>query len=285
MTLAKEDYLSPIPPAWCPGCGNFPILEALKSTLVGLDLGPEKVLICTGIGQAPKLPHYLRVNTFNGLHGRELTSGTAAKLAASDLTVIVHAGDGGGYGEGGNHFLHAIRRNVDLTFIVHDNRIYGLTKGQASPTTPRGDRVKLHPEGVRSAPLNPLALAISQSCSLVAQTSSAFPEHLVATFTEAITNPGFSFVNVLQPCVTWDKVRTYQFYKENCTELSGRYDPYDQSAAFNLVTKAFATLPLGIIFRDNRPAYDRVVLKDIPEPLRRHPVEPDKAKELMKKFI
>ena len=131
MSVRKEDYQSDVECAWCPGCGNFGILEAVKRALVQLELAPHQVLLCSGIGQAPKLPHYLKVNTFNGLHGRELPAATAAKLCAPDLTVLVHSGDGGAYGEGGNHLLHAMRRNIDLTLVVHDNKIYGLTKGQA----------------------------------------------------------------------------------------------------------------------------------------------------------
>jgi 2-oxoglutarate ferredoxin oxidoreductase subunit beta len=284
MSVTVADYRSELKPAWCPGCGNFPILEAVKRALAALDLPPERVLVCTGIGQAPKLPHYMRVNTLNGLHGRELASATAAKLAAADLKVIVHAGDGGAYGEGGNHFLHALRRNPDLTLVVHDNRIYGLTKGQASPTTPQGDRVKLHPRGVASRPLNPLALAIGQACSFVAQASAAHPEHLLATLTAAIAHRGLAFVNVLQPCVTWDKVRTYQFYQERGRVLGPDHDPADQTAALALVLKESETLPLGLIYKNDRPAYDDIVLAGVKGTLRDKGVEPERAMGLMARF-
>ncbi|MBW2618788.1 MAG: 2-oxoacid ferredoxin oxidoreductase [Deltaproteobacteria bacterium] len=219
MKVRLEDYDSPVENAWCPGCGNFGILAALKRTLVELELAPHQVLVCTGIGQAPKLPHYLRVNTFNGLHGREVATATAAKLAASDLTVLVHAGDGGAYGEGGNHLIHAIRRNIDITLVVHDNHIYGLTKGQASPTTDQGAKVVLQPRGVAVRPMNPLALAISQSCAFVAQALASRTDQLVDLLKQAIRHTGFSFINVLQPCVSWDKVHTFKYYDERCFDL------------------------------------------------------------------
>jgi len=284
MTVKLEDYLSQVAPAWCPGCGNFPILESLKKALVELELAPEKVLVCTGIGQAPKLPHYLRVNTFNGLHGREVAAAQGAKLAAGDLTVIIHAGDGGAYGEGGNHLLHAIRRNLDLTLVVHDNHFYALTKGQASPTTEAGAKVKLQPRGVGSRPLNPLALAISQSCSQVSQTTSALPDHLTRTLVSAIGHRGFSLVNVLQPCVTWDKVHTYQYYQERCRPLGADHDPTDQLAALGLVLKPGERIPIGLIYTEDRPVYGEELRAEGGRPLRERGVEPGLVKGIMDRF-
>lgn len=284
MALKLEDYESPIVPAWCPGCGNFPILESLKNTLVELDLAPDRVLICTGIGQAPKLPHYMRVNTFNGLHGREVASAQGAKLAADDLTVIIHAGDGGAYGEGGNHFIHAVRRNLDLTLVVHDNHFYALTKGQASPTTEQGAKVKLQPRGVGSSPLNPLALAVSLSCSHVSQTTSALADHLTETLKAAIGHQGFSLVNVLQPCVTWDKVHTYQYYKERCRPLRADHDPTDQLAALKLVLEAGEEIPIGLIYTEERPVYGEGFRVGSGRPLRERGVEPGLALEIMDRF-
>jgi 2-oxoglutarate ferredoxin oxidoreductase subunit beta len=270
--------------AWCPGCGNFAILDAVKKALARLDLPPEKVLICSGIGQAPKLPHYLQCNCFNGLHGREVASATAAKLVADDLTVLVHAGDGGAFGEGGNHFVSAIRRNVDITLVVHDNRTYGLTKGQASPTTEAGTKSKIQPEGLAIRPMNPLALAVSQDCSFVAQGTSAKDDHLAELLVEAIAHKGFSFVNVLQPCVTWDRVHTYAYYKERCYELDEGYDPTDPMGALRLVMTPSDKFPLGVLYRNQRPAYGDLVLAHRPRPLRDHPVEPDKAVRLFDRF-
>jgi 2-oxoglutarate ferredoxin oxidoreductase subunit beta len=284
MTVQPEDYHSDVENAWCPGCGNFGILKAVRRTLVEMDLPPHLVVICTGIGQAPKLPHYMRVNTFNGLHGREVAAATAVKLAASDLTVLVHAGDGGAYGEGGNHLLHAMRRNIDITLVVHDNKTYGLTKGQASPTTDLGQHTKIQPDGLHSAPLNPLALAVSQSAAFVAQGMSAKEDQLVDLLKSGIQNPGFSLINVLQPCVTWDKVHTYQYYQERCYELGSGYDPKNRAQAVELVCEASDKIPLGVIYQSERPAYDRLVLGGLPHPLRDQSPDPQSAVRLMSRF-
>jgi len=280
MTVLPQDYQSPVENQWCPGCGNFGILEAVRRTLVELQLPPHRVVLCTGIGQAPKLPHYLRVNTFNGLHGREVAAATAIKLAAPDLTVMVHAGDGGAYGEGGNHLLHAIRRNPDLTVVVHDNKVYGLTKGQASPTTAQGAPAKIHPRGVPSRALNPLALAISQGCSFVAQGMSARIDALVGLLKAAILHRGFSLVNVLQPCVSWDKLHTYAYYQEHCRELPPDHDPTDALAALRIALEEGEHHPLGVLYRREAPTFEDQALAHLDRPLRDLPVEPEAAAQL-----
>jgi len=284
MSVRAEDYASEVENAWCPGCGNFAILKAIKKTLVELRLPPQRVVICTGIGQAPKLPHYLTVNTFNGLHGREVAAATGIKLAAPDLTVVIHAGDGGAYGEGGNHLLHAMRRNIDMTLVVHDNKYYGLTKGQASPTTEQGTPASLQQEGVSSAPLNPLALAISQDCGMVAQVTSANVDHMAGIFAEAISHSGFSLVNALQPCVTWDKVHTFAYYREHCYELDEGYDPGDARRAFELVTAESDRIPLGIVYKSTRPAFAKPAAPGIDRPMRELAVEPGKIDMLLERF-
>jgi 2-oxoglutarate/2-oxoacid ferredoxin oxidoreductase subunit beta len=256
-----QDYKNDVPNAWCPGCGNFGILQVLQKALVTLGLPPERVLLCSGIGQAPKIVHYLNCNAFDGLHGREVASAQAAKIVADDLTVIIHSGDGGAYGEGGNHFLHAMRRNVDVTHVVHDNHIYGLTKGQASPTTDQGQKVAVHPDGVAALPMNPLALAISQSCPFVAQSLSSQADHLLDVLCQAIRHPGFSYVNVLQPCVSWDPIHTYAYYQKNCYRLDASHDPTDQAAALGVALAQDGRIPLGVLYRNDRPA-----LRPIAEP-------------------
>jgi 2-oxoglutarate ferredoxin oxidoreductase subunit beta len=285
MPVTEKDYESLVENQWCPGCGNFGILTAVKKTLVELQLPPDRVVIASGIGQGPKLPHYLHVNTFNGLHGREVPSAEAIKLAADDLTVIVSAGDGGAYAEGGNHFTHAIRRNIDMTLLVHDNFCYGLTKGQPSPTTEHGAVTKITPDGVAADPLNPLALAISQGCSFVAQGMSARTDHLVDILKKAILHKGFSFVNIYQPCVTWDRVHTYQYYKEHCYELGPEYDPRNQMKALELVLTPSDKHPLGVIYENDRTTYESQVLAHIPHPLRDQPVDPKLAVSLYEEFI
>jgi len=284
MALSLDDYKSNVEIAWCPGCGNFGILQAVKQALLELELPPHKALICSGIGQAPKLPHYMRVNTFNGLHGREIASATAAKLAADDLKVIVHSGDGGAYGEGANHLIHAIRRNIGITVVVHDNKTYGLTKGQASPTAEEGTITTLQPKGVTARSLNPLALAISLSCSFVAQGYSAKTEHLVKILKKAIEHRGFSLVNVLQPCVTWDQVHTYKYYEEHCMELGDDYNSSDRSTALNLVHDQTDWMPLGVIYQEKRVPYCEMILEGVKHPLRDRWVDPNVVKWLYPKF-
>jgi len=284
MTDLKNAYDSGVEIAWCPGCGNFAILKALKDALARLDLPPHRVLLCSGIGQAPKLPHYAHVNTFDGLHGREVSAATGAKIAAGDLTVIVHAGDGGAYGEGGNHFIHAIRRNIDITLIVHDNKYYGLTKGQASPTGEQGTAVGLQPGGIVSSPLNPLALAISQSCGFVAQGASHDADGLSALIVEAVRHRGFSLLNVLQPCVTWDRAHTYAYYRENCYRLDGEYDPFDRSRAFDLVTMDSEKIPLGVIYRQKRADWHEAASRGSRDQPRDRTVDPARVHELFGMF-
>ncbi|MGD9338207.1 MAG: thiamine pyrophosphate-dependent enzyme, partial [Syntrophobacterales bacterium] len=217
--------------AWCPGCGNFFILESVKRGLVASGLEPHQLLFVSGIGQAAKTPHYLNANVFNGLHGRALPVATGAKLANPNLKVIVESGDGCNYGEGGNHFLAAMRRNIDLTMIVHDNQVYGLTKGQASPTTQTGFVTKAQPEGVASTPFNPIAVAVAMQASFVARGFSGMGDHLTTLIEKAIAHEGFALIDVLQPCVSFNKVNTFAWYKKRCYTLSEEYDPTDWQAA------------------------------------------------------
>ncbi|MFO7296519.1 MAG: 2-oxoacid:ferredoxin oxidoreductase subunit beta, partial [Clostridia bacterium] len=200
--------------AWCPGCGNFNILEALKNALEILGKKPHEVLIVGGIGQAAKTPQYINTNGFCGLHGRALPAAVGAKMVNKDLTVIVHTGDGDSYGEGGNHFIHNIRRNVDITHFVHDNQIYGLTKGQASPTTDLGHVTEVQIAGNINPPLNPVLLAIALGAGFVARAFSGDKEHLTSIMVEAIKHKGYSLVDILQPCVSFNKVNTFQWYSK-----------------------------------------------------------------------
>lgn len=245
--------------AWCPGCGNFAILGAMKEALVASDLAPHQVLFVSGIGQAAKAPHYLNANLFNGLHGRSLPVATGAKLANPALKVVVESGDGCMYGEGGNHFLAAVRRNVGLTVIVHDNQVYGLTKGQASPTSDEGFVTKAQPEGVRVEPFNPVETAVALKAGFVARSFAGLPEHLAAMIREALAAPGFALLDVLQPCVSFNKVNTFAWYKERVRELPPGYDPGDWAAALTTAARWGEEIPIGVIYRGSRPAYeDRV---------------------------
>ncbi len=245
-------------PAWCPGCGDYGILNAVKKVLHNIGKAPEEVVLVSGIGQAAKLPHYVRANVFNGLHGRALPAAIGVKLANHNLTVLAVGGDGDMYGEGGNHFLHAIRRNVNITLLVHDNKIYGLTKGQASPTTDIGTQTKLQPLGVINQPLNPLTLAISQRCSFVARSFAGAPDHLAEIIQAGIEHPGFAYIEILQPCVSFNKVNTYAWYKERVFDVSKdtKYDHTNFHTALDAAEEWGARIPIGILYKHIRPTYE-----------------------------
>jgi 2-oxoglutarate ferredoxin oxidoreductase subunit beta len=242
--------------AWCPGCGNFMILNALKKALHELELQPTKVLICSGIGQAAKLPHYLNSNTFNGLHGRAIPPATAAKLVNPELTVIAEGGDGDMYGEGGNHFLHAIRRNTDITVLVHNNQVYGLTKGQASPTSEPGFVTKVQTEGVKIGMMDPLTVALSLGCGFVSRAFSGDIPHLVNIIKEAVRHRGFSLVDILMPCVSFNKINTFAWYKQRVKKLEENgHDPTDRNTAFSRAEEWGDEIPIGIFYQKERPSY------------------------------
>jgi 2-oxoglutarate ferredoxin oxidoreductase subunit beta len=251
--VSIEDY-GQYETAWCPGCGNFSILEAVKKALVASKLNPHQYLFVSGIGQAAKAPHYLNANVFNGLHGRSLPVATGAKLANPDLVVIVESGDGCNYGEGGNHFLAAIRRNIDVTMLAHNNQIYGLTKGQASPTTAEAFVTKAQPEGVASAPFNPIAVAVAMQAGFVARAFGGMVDHLSELIQEGIAHKGFSLIDILQPCVSFNKVNTFGWYKQRCYPLPKEYDPKDWGNAMKTATEWGDKIPVGIIYRNNRLA-------------------------------
>jgi len=253
--------------AWCPGCGNFDILKSLKQTLAELDIPPHKAAIISGIGQAAKVPHYITANGFNGLHGRALPPAQAVKIVNPELTVIATSGDGCMYGEGGNHFLAAIRRNVDMVAIVHDNQVYGLTKGQASPTTQEGQVTKTQPTGVTNAPFNPVEVAVAMKANFVARSFSGYTEHLVNVLKQAIEHPGFALIDVFQPCVSFNKVNTYGWYKKHCYELDGDYDPTNWGTAIHKASEFGEKIPLGVLYKNNRPAYGGHLSKDLEYPL------------------
>lgn len=240
--------------AWCPGCGNFGILNAMKRALTELELKPEQIVVVSGIGQAAKAPHYYKCNLFNGLHGRSLPVATSIKAVNPELTVIVESGDGCSYAEGGNHFIHAIRRNPDITYIIHNNMVYGLTKGQASPTSPHELRTPVQIDGVFPEPFNPIAVAISLDASFVARAFAGDVEQTKNIIKEAIQHKGYAIVDVLQPCVTYNKLNTYKWFKENTYYLDGSHDPTDKVKAFKIAIDQ-TRLALGVIYKNLKPVF------------------------------
>lgn len=241
---------------WCPGCGNFGILRAMKKALVDLSISPDKILVISGIGQAAKTPHYLRCNAFHGLHGRALPLATGAKIANHDLTILVNMGDGDCYGEGGNHFLHAIRRNIDLTLLVHDNRVFGLTKGQASPTAEPGMVTKAQPYGVISESFKPLSIALALSAGFVARGFAGEMDHLSYLIQEGIRHKGFSLIDIFQPCVSFNHINTHKWYAERVYKLEEeRYSPSDPEQALVKAREWGDRLPIGILYKKEKPSF------------------------------
>lgn len=241
--------------AWCPGCGNFSILDCLKTALIELEKDPYELLFVAGIGQAAKTPQYISGNSFCGLHGRSLPAAVAAKIANENLTVIVDTGDGDSYGEGGNHFIHNIRRNVDITHFVHDNQIYGLTKGQASPTSEEGHKTGVQVDGNKNTPMNPLLLAIASGAGFVARAFSGDRAHLISIMKEAILYKGYAIVDILQPCVSFNKINTYSYYKERVYQLGEDYDPTDKIKAIEKTMEGNDNIPIGVIYREEKPTF------------------------------
>ena len=280
-----KDYAEEIPVAWCPGCGNFAILQALRKALVVLDLEPHQLLFISGIGQAPKLPHYIRGNVFNGLHGRTLPVATGAKLANHEMVVIGIDGDGGAYGEGVGHLLAMMRRNVNITYMVHNNQVYGLTKGQASPTSDLGFVTRTTPFGA-GQPLNPITLALASDITFLARGFSGDIEHLSGLIKRGMEHRGFSLIDILQPCVSFNHKNTLQWYRERVYKLeSESYDPGDKVAAFNKALEWADRIPIGLIYRKERLVYEEQLpaLKNMP--LVKGMINPSEFDGLLNEFM
>jgi 2-oxoglutarate ferredoxin oxidoreductase subunit beta len=282
VTLA--DYKG-LESAWCPGCGNFGILNAVKKALVGLGLEPHRVLMVSGIGQAGKLPHYMKANTFNSLHGRPVSPAVAAKIANPELTVIAVSGDGDGYGEGGNHFIHAMRRNHDITYLVHNNQVYGLTKGQASPTSDEGFVTKTTLHGA-PVPVSPLALAIVTGAGFVARGFAGDSDHLADLSRQGIRHKGFSLIDILQPCVSFNRKNTFDWYRERVYKVdSGNYDPEDRMAALEKALEWGDRIPTGVIYRHESPAFEEQFPGLAEKPLVKQSINPKKIARLLEELI
>jgi 2-oxoglutarate ferredoxin oxidoreductase subunit beta len=280
--VSLEDFHSDDPIAWCPGCGNFSILKALKQALVDAQRQPHELVIVSGIGQAPKTPHYLRCNCFNGLHGRTLPVATGIKLANHKLTVLAQGGDGDGYGEGGNHFLHAMRRNIDITYLVHNNQVYGLTKGQASPTSDYGFVTKTTPRGAISPACNPLLLAIASDCSFVSRGFAGEIDHLAGLIKEGIRHKGFALIDILQPCVSFNRVNTFKWYSERIYKIdNSQNDPTDRLGAFQKAQEWGDKIPIGIFYRNRRLTLEEQIPAIADQPLVAQQTDPAVFSELL----
>lgn len=261
--------------AWCPGCGNYSIHNIVKAALEELQIDPRNLVMVSGIGQAAKAPQYLKCNYFNGLHGRSLPAAVGIKTSNPNLVVVVESGDGCMYGEGGNHFIHAIRRNSHITVLVHNNMVYGLTKGQASPTSSKGFTTPVQVYGVLNEAFNPIAVALSLRCSFVARAFCGDVEETKGIIKRAILHKGFSLIDIFQPCVTFNKVNTYKWFKENTYYLKD-HNERDLQEAFQRALETLP-LPLGVFYVEEKPTFEsqQRVYKDSQEPLfkRKHNLE------------
>jgi len=241
---------------WCPGCGNFGILNAVKQALQQLGLPREKVVEVSGIGCHGKITDYVKVNSLHVIHGRVLPAATAIKLVNHELTVIGNAGDGDAFGIGLGHFAHAARRNIPVTYLTHDNMVYGLTTGQTSPTSQPGFKTKTSPQGVFEEAINPIAQALAANTSFVARGYVGDLKQLVELLKQALTWRGFSFIDILQPCVTFNRVNTYEFYQKRVYRLEeSDYDPTDIESAFKKSYEWGDKIPIGVIYKKERPTY------------------------------
>jgi 2-oxoglutarate ferredoxin oxidoreductase subunit beta len=283
--VTLEDYAAASEIAWCPGCGNFGILRAVRKALVSLQIEPYRVLMVSGIGQAGKFPHYTRCHVLNELHGRPIPAATAAKIVNPELTVIAISGDGDAYGEGGNHFIHSMNRNVDITYLVHNNQVYALTKGQACPTTDLGYTTKMNPQGAWVS-LKPLALAVACDCSFVARGFAGEVDHLAKLVEMGIKHRGFALIEILQPCVTFNNKNTFQWYKQRVYKLEDEvgYDPGDRAAAFNKALEWGDRIPIGVIYQKERPLFEEYIGVSAAAPLVKQEIDPLQFSDLMNEF-
>ncbi len=241
---------------WCPGCGNYPSLKVLKEALTELWLTPQNTVIATGIGQAAKTPHFMNINMINGLHGRYLSYAIAIKAVNPSLTVIALSGDGCTYSEGGNHFLHAIRYNPHIVNIVHNNQVFGLTKGQASPTSDRGFVTDVQNRGVYNEPFNGLAIAIALGASFVARTFIGDTVQSKEIYKKAIQHKGYALIDNFCPCVTFNRVNTFAWFKQHTYYVDGKHDPLNREEAMKLALQ-IDKLPLGVLYMNpNKATYE-----------------------------
>ena len=244
-------------PTWCPGCGDYGVVAAVEMAVKRLQIPSQNVVIVSGIGCSSNLPHFLSSYGFHGIHGRVLPVAEGIRWANHGLTVIGTGGDGDGFGIGAGHFVHAMRRNVDLTYVTMDNQIYGLTTGQASPTSRMGQKTKSTPEGVIENPIDPIALALASGATYVARGFSGDVKHLADLVAHAIQHRGFAFVDVFSPCVTYNKVNTFDFFRQRVYKLeSAGHDPADIVAAWQRALEWGDKIPVGLFYTAERPTYE-----------------------------
>ncbi|UUZ85997.1 2-oxoacid:ferredoxin oxidoreductase subunit beta [Paenibacillus sp. P26] len=270
-----KDFRNNIKPNWCPGRGDFSIQAAIQRAVAGVGLEPEQLAVVSGIGCSGRISGYINAYGFHGVHGRSSPIAQGVKMANRELTVIAAGGDGDGFAIGMGHTVHAIRRNIDITYIVMDNQIYGLTKGQTSPRSAEGFKTKSTPAGSIESALSPLEVALAAGATFVAQSFSSNLKQLTSLIEEGMKHKGFSFINVFSPCVTFNKVNTYDWFKENIVDLEETpdYDPSNRAAAMNKIMETNG-LVTGLIYQDkSRKSYEDMVYGFKPEGLAKQNIQ------------
>lgn len=284
-----KDFRNNVKPNWCPGCGDFSVQAAIQRAAANVGLEPEELAVISGIGCSGRISGYINSYGFHGIHGRALPIAQGVKMANRNLTVIASGGDGDGFAIGTNHTIHAMRRNIDITYIVMDNQIYGLTKGQTSPRSQLGFKTKSTPQGSIESPLNVMELAISSGAGFVAQSFSSDLKELTSLIEQGIKHKGFSLINVFSPCVTFNKINTYDWFKENLTSLSTieGYNPEDRMQAMNTLMK-YDGLVTGLIYQNKeKPSYESLVKGFKEEPLAYQNIELEEGQfnKLVEEFM
>jgi len=263
-------------PTWCPGCGNFLILAALKKAVSEMDLDPSEVVVVSGIGCSAGLPHWIESYGFHSIHGRAVPVATGIKLANHGLNVFVVSGDGDGYGIGLNHLIHAMRRNLDITYIGHDNKIYGLTLGQTSPTSDQGAKTVSTPNGSIELPINPLALGLASGATFIARGYAGNNTQLTDLIVKGIQHKGFALIDVFQPCVTLNKVNTFEFFNKRVYDLNKEnHNTGDFNGAFSKVFEFGDRIPTGLFYQTQRDTYEADLPQLKEKPLIKHSINND----------
>ncbi|HWI49566.1 MAG TPA: 2-oxoacid:ferredoxin oxidoreductase subunit beta [Rummeliibacillus sp.] len=284
-----KDFRNTVKPNWCPGCGDFSVQAAIQRAAANLEIVPHELAVVSGIGCSGRLSGYINSYGLHGIHGRALPIAQGLKMANRDLNVIATGGDGDGFAIGMGHTIHSIRRNIDITYVVMDNQIYGLTKGQTSPRSAAGFVTKSTPGGAIEPSLKPLEVALSSGATFVAQSFSTDLKELTAIIEAGMRHKGFSFINVFSPCVTYNKINTYDWFKENITKLSSieGYDSTNRAEAMKTVME-HEGLVTGIIYQnEDEPSYQEKIIGYNEEPLNKADImiKEEELNELMKEFI
>ena len=258
IELPIEIYEGPVEPDWCPGCGDFGVLKSVKMAAGKLGIAPKDIVVVSGIGCSSNTPGFIHAYGVHSLHGRAVAVASGIKLANHDLNVVITGGDGDGYGIGIGHFIHAMRRNLDLTYVVMNNQVYGLTTGQASPTTTKEHKTKTTPRGNVELPINPLMLALASGATYIARAFSGEPNHMADIIAGGMAHHGFALIDVFSPCVTYNKLNSYPWFKQRVYKLEKEpgFDSGDFSGALNKAQEWGDRIPIGLLYKDDQPTYE-----------------------------